>query len=151
MTVEGRMVENSKRRLSNLLVKKKLQFKLASIISFLMMSMMISLWLANNWSIAFVMGSKQTNDVVFLGYLHQIRLITLLAGLIIFCANFLFVLPLTHYFAGPVYRFERVFEEMEKGDLSMTVKLRKHDELQETAMALNRAIIGLRKKFEGRT
>lgn len=141
------MTQKSQRKFSNIFVKKKLQLKFVAVIGFLMATMMLTLWLANTWGVSFVIGADRTRDVVFLGYMHQIKTITLMAGLFVLGVNFIFVIGITHYFAGPVYRFERVFEQMEKGDLSMTVHLRKHDELQDTAVALNRAILGLRTKF----
>jgi methyl-accepting chemotaxis protein len=141
------MAPLSQRRITNLLVKKRLQLKFIGVLGFMMLAMLASLWLVNIWGVQYVMGGTKLKDVVFLGYIHQIRLITLVAGLFVFIVNFLFVIGITHFFAGPIYRFERVFEQMEKGDLNIHVRLRKHDELQDTAMALNRAIVGLRNKF----
>jgi len=46
----------------------------------------------------------------------------------------------THRFAGPLYRFHQVVDQMAAGDLSTGFKLRKGDDLVELETALNRAI-----------
>jgi methyl-accepting chemotaxis protein len=49
----------------------------------------------------------------------------------------------THRFAGPLYRFHQVVEQIAAGDLSTGFKLRKGDDLVELETALNRAIESL--------
>jgi methyl-accepting chemotaxis protein len=49
----------------------------------------------------------------------------------------------THRFAGPIYRFRKVVDQMAGGDLSIRVKLRKGDDLTELEGAVNRAIESL--------
>lgn len=53
---------------------------------------------------------------------------------------------ISHKFAGPVYRFEKVAEQVGNGDLTTRVHLRKGDELGETAQCLNQMIIALQEK-----
>ncbi|MBI3291577.1 MAG: HAMP domain-containing protein [Elusimicrobia bacterium] len=53
---------------------------------------------------------------------------------------------ISHKFAGPLYRFERVAEQVGQGDLTVRVHLRKGDELTETAGHLNQMIIALQEK-----
>ena len=43
----------------------------------------------------------------------------------------------SHRIAGPVYRFERSAKVIAEGDLSLRIRLRKGDELQELADAFN--------------
>ncbi len=47
---------------------------------------------------------------------------------------------LSHRIAGPLYRFEKSIEDITKGNLAFRIKLRKRDEAQELAEALNRMI-----------
>ncbi|MCB4756848.1 MAG: methyl-accepting chemotaxis protein [Elusimicrobia bacterium] len=54
----------------------------------------------------------------------------------------------SHFIAGPVYRFEKTFEDMSAGNISMYVKLRKYDEFQDTAVVFNQALAGLRSKVK---
>lgn len=49
----------------------------------------------------------------------------------------------THRFAGPIYRFQKLVDQMAEGDLSARFKLRKGDDLTELETAVNRAIATL--------
>lgn len=49
----------------------------------------------------------------------------------------------THRFAGPIYRFHRLVDQMAEGDLSARFKLRKGDDLRDLETAVNRAIESL--------
>lgn len=46
----------------------------------------------------------------------------------------------THRFAGPIYRFRKLVDQMAAGDLSTRLKLRKGDDLMELETAVNRAM-----------
>ena len=52
---------------------------------------------------------------------------------------------LSHKIAGPIYRVERVAEEIGKGNLGITVKFRKGDELHHLADSLNKMLGNMRK------
>lgn len=49
----------------------------------------------------------------------------------------------THRFAGPIYRFQRLADQMAEGDLSARFKLRKGDDLTDLETAVNRALTSL--------
>lgn len=51
---------------------------------------------------------------------------------------------ITHKIAGPVYRFRKVFAEISRGNLDITVRLRKHDEFKDLAEGLNVVVGELR-------
>ena len=51
---------------------------------------------------------------------------------------------LSHKVAGPIFRVERVAQELSKGNLDIKVKFRKGDELHELADSLNEMITGIR-------
>ena len=55
-----------------------------------------------------------------------------------------FGIILSHSFAGPWHRLENVLEEMASGILNPEVKLRKGDELQSLAVAINEVTKNLR-------
>ena len=50
---------------------------------------------------------------------------------------------LSHKIAGPLYRFQTVFHQMARGDLSVRCQLRKFDEAKAVAEALNQALESL--------
>lgn len=51
---------------------------------------------------------------------------------------------ITHKFAGPIYRFKRILNEVAGGNLDITVKLRAKDDLKDLAEGLNLVIGELR-------
>ena len=51
---------------------------------------------------------------------------------------------LSHKVAGPIFRVERVAQELSKGNLDIKVKFRKGDELHELADSLNSMIDGIK-------
>lgn len=55
----------------------------------------------------------------------------------------------THRMAGPVYRFEKVIEDLRKGRLDFSFKVRERDEFQEMAIALDAMISEYREKISG--
>jgi len=63
--------------------------------------------------------------------------VALLVGLVIVAAV---VLYRSHKIAGPLYRFCRTFEKVGQGDFSEPLQLRKNDELNEVAEAIENMI-----------
>jgi methyl-accepting chemotaxis protein len=83
---------------------------------------------------------------------HEYILPSLTAGFILSMAitAILFLglgLMYSHRIAGPMFRFGMVFKHLAEGDLSQIVRLRHHDEWQETAASLNRAFKALRSRM----
>lgn len=54
----------------------------------------------------------------------------------------------SHKFAGPIFRLERISEAVAEGNLAVKVTLRRGDELFETAETINRMIESLREKIQ---
>ncbi len=50
---------------------------------------------------------------------------------------------LSHKIAGPLFRFQRVLNDLSEGDLTVRCKLRKYDEAQPVAEAFNQALESL--------
>ena len=57
------------------------------------------------------------------------------------------VLYLSHKIAGPLYRFEKITEDIGKGDLNTYVKLRKNDELLPLQTAFENMVENLQNKI----
>lgn len=55
---------------------------------------------------------------------------------------------ISHKIAGPLYRFSRIFEDLERGCLPRPAKLRKGDYLQEEMDQINRMLVSLRTRVE---
>ncbi len=62
-------------------------------------------------------------------------LVVLIPGIVVFS---FFV---THRLAGPLYRLEKIAKEVQGGDLSLRIRLRDGDDLQELAEAFNQTVI----------
>ncbi|MBN2143849.1 MAG: hypothetical protein JW774_04410 [Candidatus Aureabacteria bacterium] len=60
---------------------------------------------------------------------------------LVFC--FIIGLLYSHRISGPMYRFEKIFCNLENGKLKQPVKLRSYDEWQETASRLDKALTSL--------
>jgi methyl-accepting chemotaxis protein len=56
------------------------------------------------------------------------------------------VIQLSHKVAGPLYRFEALFEQVSKGDLSVRAKLRTDDQLIEMAEKFNQMMDSLERQ-----
>lgn len=62
-------------------------------------------------------------------------------------AAIIFSLHLTHRIGGPLYRFEQSAQELKNGNLSLRIRLREGDDLQELAEALNASVVNLDEAF----
>jgi methyl-accepting chemotaxis protein len=61
-------------------------------------------------------------------------------------ATIMVTLFVSHKIAGPLFRFEKELKEIEKGDLTKSVRLRKKDQTTDLADSLNKMTAGLHEK-----
>ncbi|MBN1103032.1 MAG: methyl-accepting chemotaxis protein [Deltaproteobacteria bacterium] len=61
-------------------------------------------------------------------------------------ATILVTLYVSHKIAGPLYRLGSSLESVGRGDLSLTIRLREHDQLMDFASTLNRTIESLKER-----
>lgn len=130
------------------IINKDLQFKYM----FTILSMIFISVLAVSFVTFYVIWVNVINEFFFipeaqtkLGDIY-IRTSEIVAGctfliLVIFAVVGMF---LSHRVAGPLYRVERVAEELSKGNLDVSVQFRKSDELRHLADSLNKMINGIR-------
>lgn len=130
------------------IIKTRFQFKFAlSILAFLGIAAAI-VWAQGRLAVSNMIASGAVSDPTAIDQLRLLNSIvarTIVLGLAV---TFGLALFFSHYIAGPLFRFEKVLQEMGKGNLTMNVKLRKNDELQDTADEFNRALAGLRSKIK---
>lgn len=135
------MEKKWKRR--NFFIKKELQgryifsFFILVILGSVLYTAIFSILSANTLTIVYkgnnlVLG--QTPYILFTQMLKANWILMLSGGVIVVIISVF----LTHRFAGPIYRFERTIDEMARGNLDFNITLRKHDEGQELADAINR-------------
>jgi nitrogen fixation/metabolism regulation signal transduction histidine kinase len=88
--------------------------------------------------------AERSESARVLLHLHERVLPFLLpVALVLFCHAVL----VSHRIAGPVHRFACVMRDIGRGDLSMTVKLRKKDYLWDEVAVLNEMIESLNRKI----
>lgn len=129
------------------LIKKKFQFRVIGVIILISAIFAtvtgITLYGLLNEAFGFsylksLFGAKEVSDI-----LVPVIIITQLVGLIVIAVIGLFV---SHRMAGPIYRLEKVAEQIGDGDLSFKVRLRKGDEFQELADAIDTMVRKLRER-----
>ena len=59
----------------------------------------------------------------------------------------IFTLIVSHKIAGPLYRFKQTFKELEQGNFSNQIRLRKDDQLHEVAVEFNHMINAVRNQI----
>ncbi len=132
-------------RRRNYFIKKDLQGKyIFSFFIFVILGSII-------FSLIFSMLSANTLTIVYENYNLKIGKTPLILLKEILRTHWIFIVTvglsvvvvsmfLTHRFAGPMYRFEKSFEEMIKGNFNFQVWLRKKDEGKELAEMMNQFI-----------
>ncbi|MBN1898254.1 MAG: methyl-accepting chemotaxis protein [Spirochaetes bacterium] len=83
-----------------------------------------------------MMTMKNTQQMM-LPLVLRLSIIVLLLGFLIAGTRFLIF---SHKIAGPMYRFKKSLNELSHGNLKIRIRFRKHDELQDIANVLTRAI-----------
>ena len=129
------------------IIKNRLQFKFSFIVfAFLSVASLI-IWYQSHWVVqslihsGAVEGEQAIEQLTILN--QNIMYTCLLAVAIVFGLSLFF----SHFVAGPIYRMETVFRQMKEGDLSVVVRFRKNDELQDTAEEFNQALMSIRTKL----
>ncbi len=87
---------------------------------------------------------KSTAEAIIPGLIITNALV--LVGLII--ATVFVTLYISHKIAGPLYRLNKSLDSIGMGDLSMHIKLRQNDQLEEFASTINRMVVNLRKRVK---
>lgn len=127
------------------IVNYRLQFKFSLIVFAFLAVAALTTWLMGHFAVDRMITTGVVTDDQAVASLKMINTMVGQTSILALAILFGLALFFSHFVAGPLYRFERVFEQMEAGDLSAVVRLRKHDELKDTADVLNRALMGLRK------
>jgi len=128
-------------------IKHGFQFKFSLIIFAILALSTLVMWLEGYLSISRMVDSKLILDDNIIQQLRLLNGIIGKTGIILIAFVFGAALFLSHFIAGPIYRFEKTFEEIRNGNLNLHVRLRKRDEFQDAADLFNQALISLRQKI----
>ncbi|MFH1784145.1 MAG: methyl-accepting chemotaxis protein [bacterium] len=137
------MFKNLRKR-KKYLIKKAFQLKFAAVIIF---AILITIALVG-WDVYYTIGAllmERGRDPYLLSFIKSfnallLKKVPLLMMFIVFLSIFI-----SHEISGPVYHLEKSIKKIRLGDLTEIIRLRKGDELQELAGALNDMTEGLRK------
>ena len=142
-------VERRKRSriFGNFIIKFRLQLKYSFIVLAFLSVACLALWYQGQWVFGRLIqaGAFTAEDAT--SQLHILNEIVMYASFLAIAIVFGLSVFFTHFVAGPIYRMEKTFEEMKDGDLSMDFRIRKHDELQDTALLFSEALSSIRSKL----
>jgi len=139
-------------RRRNYFIKKRFQFSFAAgfVMLLLLESLLIAAFLinlSNNTITTGYSGSvlkvERTSDFFLTSFMLGTFIV---AGAIAIAGMLIFIL-LSHRIAGPLYRFEKTVKDIEGGDLTARIYLRKKDEIIELKEALNVLVDSMDKRI----
>ena len=138
-------------RRKNYLIKKK--FQLPLLFRFVLLIVLASLLVVGLFTL--ISGNTLTtgysNSILRVEntprfFFPALMLVALISAMGIAIIGTVIFISLSHRIAGPLHRFEEVLQNMEKGDLTSRVNLRKNDQLIEFKTALNLLMESLDRK-----
>ncbi len=136
------------------LIKKKFQFSfMGSFIGLLAVEsvLMVSLFLylsRDTLTTGYVNSTLRVEQTQSF-FIVPFALLTLIVVLGLALTGMIVFVMLSHRLAGPFYRFEKTLQQVEGGDLTPRVQLRKHDQFTELEDALNRFVESLNGRIGG--
>lgn len=152
MAQEGQPVQPAYRRgrvsrfFGRYIIKNRLQFKFSGIVFLFLAIAAFTIWVQGNYIIKHMIQTGVVTSEEAISYLTMLNQNIFYSSILAVAIVFGLALFFSHFVAGPLYRFEKIFEQMRDGDLTGIARLRKHDELKDTAEILNQALSSLRNK-----
>jgi methyl-accepting chemotaxis protein len=149
-STDGTNTKTSKptRLLGRRIIKARFQLKFSLVVFGLMCVFILLIWWMGHRLVAHMVESGLIGKPESATHLSLLASVitrsSILSWLFVFGATVFF----SHLIAGPVYRFEKTLKEIKTGDLSMRVRIRPHDELQELAQDFDSAVASLREKVK---
>lgn len=133
--------------LSILLLKPTLQFRYISVVFIAILFVCIAM----GFHFHFAVIKKITVELGYAELKHvlvQMNIIMVSLFLSYAFIVLVFSILISHKFAGPIYRFEKILQQISGGDLTHRIDLRKGDELLELKDHINCMISNLNKKIQ---
>lgn len=148
LTNSGVPPKRSSRLFGQYIIKTNFQFKFSMMIFFFLAVAVFVIWLEGHLAVKYMVRAEMVTDTEAVLQLKRLNSVTANTSILAVAITFGLSLFFSHFIAGPIYRFERVLQQMCKGDLSMQVRLRKYDELKEMADLFNQALSSLRYRIK---
>jgi len=128
------------------IIKNRIQFKFSLMVFAFLAVSSLTMWFETDLVINHLIEAEVITGTEAIESLEALSRINFLTSVLALSVVFGLSLFFSHFIAGPIYRMEKTFDQLRGGDLSVEIRLRKHDELQDTAQMLNFAISSLRRK-----
>lgn len=133
--------------LSILLLKPTLQFRYISVVFFAILFVCIAMGFHFHFAvikkITVELGYAELKPVLVQMNIIMVSLFSSYAFIVL-----VFSILISHKFAGPIYRFEKILQQITDGDLTHRIDLRRGDELLELKDHINCMISNLNKKIQ---
>lgn len=131
------------------IIKTRFQFKFSLIIFTFLAISAGSVWFWGNATVNKMIDSGMVRGDDAIESMRVLRDNIAYISFLSLAITFGLSLFFSHYIAGPIYRFEKTLESIrDAGDLTVFVRLRKHDEFKEVADLFNQALVSLRNKIK---
>ena len=138
-----------RRKRLNFSIKRDFQLRLLfKVFTIVILSVISSLL------IIYVISHQELGETYYQAHIRvknfqQLLLPVIIGGILIGSfVGFLVALFFPHPIAGPLYRIERELKRVGEGDLSLNLRIRKKDELQDLVSVINEVIDNLNKKIK---
>lgn len=130
------------------LINLRFQFKFSLVIFIFLSVAAFTIWVEGKLAVKNLIETNMITDPQSIENLHILNDIVGKTSILALAVTFGLSIFFSHFIAGPIYRFEKILEEIRAGNLNLYVRLRKHDEFKETAEIFNQAISSLRHKIQ---
>lgn len=133
--------------LSILLLKPTLQFRYISVVFVAILFVCIAM----GFHFHFAVIKKITVELGYAELKHELVQMNIIMVSLFLSYAFIvlvFSILISHKFAGPIYRFEKILQQITGGDLTHRIDLRRGDELLELKDHINCMISTLNKKIQ---
>jgi len=131
-----------------ILIKRSFQIKSALIMLVLLGAACFMVWWETYHSLTGLSREGIIKDPALLVMLGKISKIVLVKAGLFLGVAWILSIALTHYIAGPIYRFEKSFEALKSGDLTHRIHLRKGDELKFLGSSFNETMGSLQENIK---
>jgi methyl-accepting chemotaxis protein len=129
-------------------IKYRFQFKFTLVVFTFLAVAALTTWVIGKVAVGKLIETGMVSDEQSIQSLRLMNQIVGQTSLLALAVTFGLAIFFSHFIAGPIYRFEKILEEMRAGNLNLHVRLRKRDEFKETAELFNQALASLRNKVQ---
>jgi len=122
----------------------RFQLKYVTLTLLLCEVMVLAVWYVGKLTIIHFIQNGMIFDSYVITLLETLSGYILIASLCVNVVILVLAALISNKVAGPIYRLKKGLKELRKGNLDINIRLRKHDEFQETAHEFNATVHALK-------